>query len=188
MARFRGTGVDPRYPEGHIIDINEANASEMTLVSLGFVEGPLGPDTSDQRVAELAGEQIRGGTVTSEEDKALVAAAGLSDGEQASTTAYAIVDELPQVDTIIDPPSDQPADEGATNLPAEGTAAVQEPVAGDESDEDEVDLHKLTKDELEDLAAERGLDVDSIEGSGAESRVIKADLIDALEADEQADA
>lgn len=56
-----------------------------------------------------------------------------------------------------------------------------------ERDEDEAeDLSELKKGDLEIRAGQMGIDIESIEGTGANGNVLKDDLIDAIEAENDA--
>jgi hypothetical protein len=109
MARFVGTGKDPRYPKGVVVDIPDSgegrdgavNASQLTLVDKGFIEALPREQDPGRSPDQLANAAVRGdlgpGNVNDPVEVAAAAAHGLiDDAGFATAKAYAISHEDPQ--------------------------------------------------------------------------------------------
>lgn len=105
MARFVGTGKDPRYPKGVVVDIPDGsdlyngvgNLSELDLVEKGFVK-PADPYADPGRTpSNIAAAVIRGDTLSDPYDAAVAVKEGLVDEQgRPSARAYDLVHEEPQ--------------------------------------------------------------------------------------------
>ena len=109
MARFVGTGKDPRYPKGQVVDIytsddafGQGNLSEQDLVELGYVEAADPYQDPGRTPSQIAAAVVRGDTLSDPYDAAVAVKEGYVDERgMATAKAYNVVHEDPQ-DAAVD--------------------------------------------------------------------------------------
>jgi hypothetical protein len=101
MARFVGTGKDPRYPEGVVVDIMSAedaygpgNKSELDLVEKGYVVAADPYQDPGRTPSQIAAAVIRGDTLSDPYDASVAVKEGfVDDAGQPTARAYDVVHE-----------------------------------------------------------------------------------------------